>query len=276
MPKNMTVSVDRRALEILFATYWSGGRWCDEKSRSTPPEDFDYAKRCGVMFDPIRLSHSDIVSRAVTAVRAVERTSVADAFVVSLSSRRLDLRSALGSYAVLQHFSRHTRSRQPGACRVCGEYTRALEEVDLNVLNFERFKWGGVRHDTPLYGSFDLELFQQAPRVSLVPADVAIFKGLLDAIEHAPPETTSATLQRHLAKAFRSTKDERDIAVRILGMCGILATDEHPGYLQRFVPYSERELPGRRFVDMRYPACWWRRTDGINQDAIAYWFGHVL
>ena len=92
MPQDAPTPVDRRALKVLFDTYWTSAGWRDERSRSTPPVDFEYAKQAGVMFDPIRVSHDDIVKRAITAVRGVTRQTVADAFVVSLSSRRLDLR----------------------------------------------------------------------------------------------------------------------------------------------------------------------------------------
>jgi hypothetical protein len=122
----------------------------------------------------------------------------------------------------------------------------------------------------------DLQLFQQLPCVAPSKADVAVFTNVLKAIEAAPYKTSSASLEKHLAKIFKSSKPERDTAVGILGLCGILGTAEHPGYLQRFVPWSKRELPGRRFVDMTYPACWWQRSDGINQQAVAYWFGHLL
>jgi hypothetical protein len=228
------------------------------------------------MFDPIRLSHDDIVKRAIAAVRRIERQAVADAFIVSLSSRQLELRSALGSFAVLQHIPRHAEPRQRDACQVCGEYKRAAEEQDLNVLNFERFKWGGVRHDQPLYACMDLELFQRLPRATPTVADVTIFKDVLKAIEVAPQKTSSAALEKRLAKPLKSSKSERDTVVGILGYCGILATAEHPGYMHRFVPWSDRELPTRRFVDMAYPACWWQRSDGVNREALAYWFGHVL
>ena len=30
------------------------------------------------------------------------------------------------------------------------------EHIDWNVLNFERLKWGGVRHGEPSYMAFDL------------------------------------------------------------------------------------------------------------------------
>jgi len=276
IPQDSSTPVDPRALKVLFDTYWSPAGWRDENSRRTPLKDFEYAKRAGVMFDPIRLSHDDIVKRAVAAVRRVERQAVADAFIVSLSSRRLELRSALGSFAVLQHIPRHTTLRQSDACSVCGEYNRPTEDKDLNVLNFERFKWGGVRHDQPMYASMDLDLFQRLPRAAPSIADVTIFKAVLKAMEAAPQKTSSAALEKQLIKAIKSSKAERDTVVGILGYCGILVTAEHPGYMRRFVPWSDRELPARRFVDMPYPACWWQRSDGINREALAYWFGHVL
>jgi hypothetical protein len=275
MPQDTNTPVDRRALNVLFDTYWTSGGWRDHRSRSTPPDDFEYAKQAGVMFEPIRVSHDDIVKRALAAVSGVKRQAVADAFVASLSSRRLDLRSALGSFAVLQHLAKHPAPRGDESCPVCGVYGGRAEQKDLNVLNFERFKWGGVRHHQPLYASMDLELFRTLPRVKPMPADVAVFKGLMKAIDAAPVSTSSAILQRHLNKAFDSNKAERDVVVGILGYCGILATAEHPGYMRRFVPWSDRELPARRFVDMAYPACWWQRSDGVNQEALAYWFGHM-
>ena len=228
------------------------------------------------MFDPIRVSHDDLLKRVIAAVRGVERQAVVDAFVVSLSTRRLDLRSALGSFAVFQHFAGHPAPRDHERCPACGLYGGRPQQEDLNVLNFERFKWGGVRHDQPLYASLDLELFRRQPRANPMPDAVAVLKSLLKAIEAAPAKTSSAVLQKCLTAAFKSSKAERDAVVSILGYCGILATAEHPGYMHRFVPLSDRELPARRFVDMAYPSCWWQRSDGVNQEAIAYWFGHVL
>ena len=53
----------------------------------------------------------------------------------------------------------------------------------------------------------------------------------------------------------------------ILGLCSVLETAEHRGYAGRFVPYAERELPGKRFVERSYPACWWTGADGVNRAA---------
>jgi hypothetical protein len=274
MPTEATPTQDRRAVKILFDTYWTSTGWRD--GRSTPADDFEYAKRAGVMFDAVSLSHDETVERALSAVSNVGRESVADAFVASLSSHRLELRSALGSFAVMQHARRHDAPTGRGACPVCGVYDRACEPEDLNVLNFERLKWGGVRHSQPLYAALDLELFARLKAAAPTRDDVRLLLAIIDSIEAAPPDTSSASLEKRLAKVFKSNKAERDVLIGILGMCGILGTAAHPGYLRQFVPASTRELPPRRFVDMAYPACWWTRADGVSKEAVAYWFGHLI
>src|SRR4028119_1477122 len=60
--------MDKKALNILFSTYWSSTGWKPERDQVTPAEDLLYAKRAGVMFDPVRLSHEGSVRRA-TEVR---------------------------------------------------------------------------------------------------------------------------------------------------------------------------------------------------------------
>ena len=160
---------------------------------------------------------------------------------------------------------------------MCGIYeSQGRENEDLNVLNFERIKWGGVRHDQVVYACFDLEQFGHLP--SCVPRedDVSLLKELLQCVSEAPSGTTSAALQSSLPKSLKSNKPERDVLIGILGISGILSSRAHPGYLEKFVPYADRALPERRFVDMPYPACWWTDDDGLNQAAVKYWFGHLL
>lgn len=273
MARGITNPIDQQALKILFATYWAGSRWRDEKSPSTPPDDFKYAKRAGVMFDPVHVTHDDIMKRVLAAVSKVKPRAVADAFLVSLAAKRMDLRSALGSYAVFLNFTKHAGPKGRGQCRICGVYGGEAQKEDLNVLNFERLKWGGVRHHHPLYASLDLELFRKLPRAKPTKSDVKLFKELLRAIDAAPSRTRATTLQKFLAPVFPSNKAERDNLVGILGFCGILASPAHPNYLQGFVPESKSE---QRNNEMAYPVCWWKRADGINQQALDFWFGHVL
>jgi hypothetical protein len=106
--------------------------------------------------------HDEVVDAAIAARDALSEDEVIAAFVSSLTSRRLDLRSALGSFAVARHLKRHAHDPgSSGPCRTCG--LRADErDIDRNVMSFERLKWGGVRRDDLVYVAFDLEQFASA------------------------------------------------------------------------------------------------------------------
>ena len=90
--------MDKRALKILFDTYWSSNGWV-RGERRLGADDFAYAKSRRVMFDPIRPTHGEAISRLHSVIHRLEPRQVADGFLASLSTRRLDWRSALGSYS---------------------------------------------------------------------------------------------------------------------------------------------------------------------------------
>lgn len=268
--------MDKRALKILFDAFWSPSGWKPEALRGLSIDDFAYAKSHGMMFDSVGLDHQQAQSELRHAIRQLDRRRVTDAFLSSLSTRRLDWRSAFGSYVVFQHMPSHSESNAgDGRCGICGMYLNEHEE-NLNVLNFERFKWGGVRHDQVAYAALDLRLFLQEPAVQPVSEDLRIFRSVIDAIRAVPVDTTAAGLQAHLPRSLKSNKAERDILVALLGFCGVLGTSDHPGYSDSYVTSSERRLPDRRFIDMSYPACWWVASNGLNEAKLDEYFGYVL
>ena len=87
---------DKKALQILLDTYWSPNGW--KRDTTIVPGDFEYARQAGYMFDPVALTHDDIVALLLAVRERVSIELVVDAFVASLSTRRLELRSALGSF----------------------------------------------------------------------------------------------------------------------------------------------------------------------------------
>lgn len=267
--------MDDRAVKTLFETYWSPRGWNSDELRATSPDDFAYAKSKRVMFDPAHLDHAQAIEMVLGAIGRLDRRKVADAFIASLSTRRLDWRSALGSYAVFQHLPLHKAQIEGRRCMVCGFYLNE-QVVDLNILNFERLKWGGIRHDQLAFAALDLGLFLENPLPKPTTDDIQILKEILSSIEAAPAKTSSASLQSRFPKSFISNKAERDRIIAILGFCGILGTPMHPGYSDAFVPSDRRHLPDRHFIDMSYPACWWCREDGENQRFLKEYFGHVL
>lgn len=267
--------MDKRALQILFNTYWSASGWTRERRLSA--EDFAYAKAQRVMFDPISPAHDEAIAQLHTVLGRVDLRMVADGFLASLSTRRVEWRSALGSYSAVRWMPRHEVAPGERQCRVCGLYDyKHVKAHDLNVLNFSRLKWGGVQHSDPIYAALDLELFCEAPPPAPTTEDVRIFREIVAAIASVPPTVTSAQLHKHFPASLKANKAERDQLIAILGLCGVLGTAQHPGFGERFLPVNQRPLPDRHYVDMPYPACWWRGSDGVNENRLRAVFGHAL
>ena len=99
------MSRDKKALQILLETYWSPKGW--KRDKTIDSVDFEYARQVGYMFDPVTVTHDDIVARLLASRNRLSIEQVTDAFLASLSTRRLELRSALGSFSFAAHFPDH-------------------------------------------------------------------------------------------------------------------------------------------------------------------------
>lgn len=255
------------SVRTLMDTFWSSRGWNSSPKWPAEPELRDAIRR-GVMFAaPQRLDHDGWVDAAKKAASLVSAEEIEDAFLASLTSRRLDLRSALSSYVVATRLPAHPY-RQDAPDPMCSECSLYTDEQDLNVLNFERFKWGGVRHDQVDYVAFDLEQFRRAPRIEATRQDIDAGRRLLDELRLLPPGTGAPAAAKQL-RSLKGNQAERGVLLDILGVCSILQTPDHRGHIPQFVPYRARELPPHRFVDRAYPVCWWTSDHGINDSAVA-------
>ncbi len=225
------------------------------------------------MFEPISLSHDETVRLALRARDGVSQQSVVKAFVASLTSRRLDLRSGLGSYAVARHLTEHPFTEYPGnrACRICGTYPTPAP-IDLNVLSFERHKWGGVRHDQLDYIGFDLSQLRLVEEVEPNAADYLTLKSILATARNMPPSARLKDLSKAMAAILPSNDAERRTLIAILGYCGILIDQTKPDFRMSFVPLDHRMHTNYAKDDWPYPVQWWNATLGVNEDAVVDWF----
>lgn len=235
----------------------------------------------GIMFDPVIISHDIMVQELIGQRNDTLRNKASSAFIASLTSKRLEMRSALGSYSYASNLPAHSLLDCPQTkktsgviqCDVCGHYTDINSPtIDLNVLNFERFKWGGVRHDQLEYAWFNLFLFQQAEPIEPKHEDYDVLRNILDVASHQPSEATPSTLSRALLGVFKSNDAERRVLIEILGLCGILQPLNRSGYFSEFTLPSEREHTGQHSNDWGYPIIWWRGSDGVNEDAVQTYF----
>lgn len=268
-----SMSTDR-ARKILLDAFWTPAGW--RQNPAVAPEEFDLAKRAGYMFDPSSITHDEANERARDEVRRVTRFELARAFAASLSTRRLEYRSALGSYALGRLLPEHaaTAFRPSPYCRICG--TLAGEQsVDWNVLNFERHKWGGVRHGLPEYIQFDLRLFGRLEEVVPTETDWSILRAVLRAAASQPHDARPGDLTKALRGLFPANEAERRVVVEILGYTGILSPAARPSPFDVFIAVGERDTPPSAKNDWAYPASWWRGHDGVRADAVSYWFPEI-
>ena len=228
----------------------------------------------------VAICHAEALARIRSLASAITPADVAHAFVSSLGSRQLELRSALASFAVARVLPEHELVPAHGAyatiCCVCGWHKMpAGEEQPPSHLDGERPAFGGVRHRDPEYIEFDLSEFVKLPRAIPNAADWACLKEILQAPSQLEASAKAADLERALKSVFRSNKNERRVLIQILACAGILEAEGHPSFFERFVPGEARDLPAQRFADWGYPTIWWRAKHGVRADAISFWFPEV-
>lgn len=241
--------MDKKAKQILFNTYWSSTGWKDDDDRNIKPKDFIYAKSKGVMFDNLSITGQELLKNVKILFKSVSLKKVTDAFLSSFTSNRLDWRSGLGSYSNIKRVLEIETFK-----------SEDFEDEDLNVLNFERIKWGGIRHSQILYNWLDLTLLEKESIPEPTQNDLRIFSDILNSINESPAEETAAKLRDRLKKVFKASKDQRHVLLEILGCSEILK----PLSFERLEP-SKHDW---EFV------LFWRGEDKYNSDAVNYFFGN--
>jgi hypothetical protein len=274
--EGQTPEVDRRALQILKDTYKTYTGW-ELEPPLPPPDDYDYARSKGLMFDPIQCSHDDKVKRVAAVCRRVRPREAARAFLASLGGR-LEWRSALGCYAVFRHMRVHkykpkgptTGDHPRNWCVVCGDFNYPFPK-DLNLVNYYRFEQG-ASEDRPLEAAFILERFTQESHAEPTPVDFDTLRGILRAAASLPAQARANDLEKAVAKRLKTNKYKRQSLLEILSFCGIFQSCDCPGYLHAFVNFEHRGYPPGPASEWGYPMRWWRGSDGVNAEAVKFWF----
>jgi hypothetical protein len=272
----MSMLYDKKAVEILFDTHWTSKGW--RSPFVTAPSDLAYAISKGVMFPPALLAHDETLQRLRNLCDTISPSRLGDAFLVSLGSREPALRSALGSFAVARFRPAHQFDVHPAApvgrtvpCRDCQLWLTPTEAQgeDLNVLNFERLKWGGVRHSKVFYQVFDLEQFLALTPRQPTGEDVAHFHRILATIRVLPPNATAGHFEKALSSVIPSNKSERRQLIEVLCLCGVLS---YPGYHHYFDDTEPPKDRPYRDTDWGIPAMYWRAQDGYSTEHLQEYF----
>ena len=206
--------MDPKAKKILTQTFWQSGKWRSGKYTYTE-EDFQYAKSKGLMFDRLTTSHDGCVHRLRQLHDEIlSKDLVVKVFLHSLSTCKVYLRSAL---SITDRLPIHTYDERPvelvsySACGHCNEHKVMSNEAyineDLNVLNFERIKWGGVRLNWLLYCLLDLEcLAKEQETFTVCKEDIAILEQMIEVVESCKDTDAARQLEKRWKDVFKSNQ----------------------------------------------------------------------
>ena len=274
---------DQRAAQTLEDIFWKGG-WLPARDRRLPEGDaLDQARAAGYVLGPRSMDHDELVESIVALAAVTDVAEAAASFLASLSTRWLLLRPFLTATVVGRALPRHafepSGSRPAGTydgggvgmCAVCGEPSGA-QQIDRNLLNFERLRWGGVRHLRLASVWFALDRFAVEGGARPTEDDRALAESVWGALRTGSPTATLTQSERALA-CLPSNKDERLVVLEQLSVAGVLVDPAHPGFLDRFVRAHDRALPHRRFLDRGYPGEWWHGAHGVQEPARQQLFG---
>lgn len=277
-------------LKTLFALYKGTNR----REINISEEAFLTAKRQGYLFDyPKYESHSEALNRRHELLSQIDPRDIANAFLFSLSTRKLEYRSALGSYyylrAVPEHefLKSHNESLAAAGdhCYLCGwsawKTTPSRQDVKsgYNFYNWLRYKYGG----SPIgsvginYALFDLKAFSGLPKVIPTEEDKRILMAILSCVDRLNSSDKAGRLRDTITKAriIQSNKDELTVLLGALGICGILAGNDFPTYDTFFANEYERD-PAEYKNDFAYPVNRWHARDGVNTEKRNAIFGFAL
>lgn len=259
-------------------TYWGSAGW------KQPPEmpigeDLDLAIRSRYMFETVVLDHDELVRRTVDVAARTSLRDASDAFIASLSTRWLFLRPFLPSLVIARALPPHIfeptvvtggppRRTGIGPCAVCNTWSKPQVTIDCNVLNFERHKWGGVRHLDLAFIWFCLDRLLDEGGQIPKDEDHELLGSIFASLRSAP-SSASLTQSERLIRLPKSNKQERFALLETLSVIGVLEDPAHPGFLRGFPKTLDRQLPHRRNVERGYPGEWWRGAHGVNGSAVA-------
>lgn len=242
--------MDKKAKDILFKTYWTSKGWVDRNVRQTEFNNFVYAKEKGLMFDSLTITKPELIKQLHKIIAQIKITTITDAFLSSLTNKRLDWRSGLASYTNAQRVLNE---------KDFPEFSFGYgENIDLNVLNFERIKWGGVRHQNGLYNLFDLQILNKEIITTPTEQDIRVFKAILKVIDDSEIEDTPSKLRDRLKVTLKASKSELSVLMEILACAEILKP-------LRF----DRKIPGKH--DWNF-VLHWRGADKYDKHNVKKYF----
>lgn len=266
---------DKRALAVLnqairheMERFLPGG--------NPPPteDEYEYALKAGYWSEVEPVEHDELIRRLQSLAEQIDPKRVAESFVAGVGQKRPDLRSSIASYVLASSISEHEAKLRPDfPCLICETWLHGeppMAKIDRNGSLGSRWAEGGVL--TLEYALADLEWFVAAPPVEASQADWEAFRELINDLRRAPEKCAAKALSKLMGKRIGANEMQRQRTLEVLSAIGVLEPRLYPSFWRAFTPYEDRARL-ENINDWEYPMRLWRGCDGVNEEAVSYWFG---
>lgn len=238
----------------------------DQKKHSVSAEELAYARKMGVVVEDQPITHDQAIDILEQVFEAVSLEDATQAFLYSLSSRDVDYRYILASYAYARSWFSFDQGRTQ----------EVPEKLTGSFFNWVKHRGGGI-WETIGKPIFYLEQFASMELRVASDVDVEILRSILELADSMEDKASGSALATAIRTAKLLPCNQAEVVgiLETLGICGILDVPGHPGFLHSFTPPLERDTGDLR-QSLSYPLNWWRGADGVNWENGVEVFGAIL
>ena len=281
MPPDLLKPIDPKALKALRA--YRPRPW--EPPAMGSPEQL-LLQAAGYWHTPRRIGHDASLRWLLDERAQAQQDMLATSFLLGVIWERGDLRAALPAYSASLHMPDHAwqgLSAESVSCEVCGQ----MQQIECDFSFMHLCQWTG---SVIAYKPAELAYALQVQRLVLSPQIDTLEAHQLAHVRHLgaqrllavlqfldarPPQETPTVLKRHLAKSglMRWTQQSASEFIDAMGFLGVLQPPGHKSFLHEHVSHLAPRKSSSS--DWSYPVDFWLGRDGVNWEAVRFWFGEL-
>ena len=242
------------------------------------------------------LTHDELIERIFLEYKKSDKKKYTSLFLSSLSSNSLSNRSGLAVFAIMQNFPKHAFTVNEDTlpdkllfskmdkkdkqfvisqvpCKYCSSLLNIKVETELIEECFSEVG-GLIGHDLLTYYYYLLQT-NKMDFVKPKDSDFRVFSEILNILmEAGETDSVKGIVQSKIGwiRGFKSNKEQRQALLETLGYCGILETNECKGLLNKYTNLAIAPKKNHN-SDWNYPVDFWLGKDGVNHEALKFWFG---
>ncbi|MEM7011840.1 MAG: hypothetical protein AAF585_10190 [Verrucomicrobiota bacterium] len=268
---------DERSIAAIFGNvrdFDQSESWPADDGVIVPDGELRHLIEQGWIPVVLTLSNQEVLDWLFEERAKITKESVANAFMAGLSSKRYDLHSPLGSFAVFYAIGKDSVDEfasEDGISewrRIDGPTERDFLQKAYDRLNPQ---YGG--HDSMVYAAYDFWRFNQIQCPMPTESDQRILEKCLNAIRNLPEIATLTHLDKALSGIVKGNKRDRQHILEILGYCGILGTPDGIPMRKRYFTRRSAPMPDHFYSrEWHYPASFWNGSIGIDEAEVSFWF----